>query len=534
MSPPVFLLRVLLLLLGGLLATQVALAGPEAASEAAARAAVEKHRDDAHRERVRVDWAQFDDEVPPDGAEMTRIKGYIDYEVTRIVLRGAKAEGRSVFMGRKWFYGSDERFTARSFDVSPEAFAAAWNAARRVEAAEAVRLDAPERTNGSMMVATHAPYRCVRLRSAADLAPWHVSVCRGASKRGGVRVWDEIRSEAMFDLVTELIPPTERCTSADFDEWAPWLLAEVVRGEPEPLAKLNRPQRLVIETSLRGLGEVGTKPALAAVDALEARLRAPTGPTSAADDDLLDECRLARTKLRLRHAFDATDAAALLSAPGDAAGWDTDLRAWVRRRWRAADPAGFLTYARGRIADPASGPERLVECLEDLAPYADPELVPIVRSFLSHPRLGVRAAAAAACLVRDRKDDAALVVLVRAQLAQPRLFETDDALRTAIRSGVEDGRWVHLALASADRLGFERDEQVRIWRAMLDRPPHRGTHWAVRHLLHLEDRATYAKLETVTARWAAEAPARETVGLSEDAAASMAWFVRAARARKAE
>ena len=295
MPPAVFLLRVLLLLLGGFLGAHVSLAGPETASETAARAAVEKHRDDAHRERVRVDWPRMDDEVPPDGAEMTRIKGYIDYAVTRIVLRGAKAEGRSVFMGRKWFYGSDERFTAGSFDVSPEAFAAAWNAARRVEAAEAVRLDAPERTNGSMMVATHAPYRCVRLRSAADLAPWHVSVCRGASKRGGVRVWDEIRSEAMFDFVTELIPPTERCTSADFDEWAPWLLAEVVRGETAPSAVLDGPQRLLLETSLRGLGEVGSKEALVAVDALEARLRAPREPSTAAADDLLDECRLART-----------------------------------------------------------------------------------------------------------------------------------------------------------------------------------------------------------------------------------------------
>jgi len=45
---------------------------------------------------------------------------------------------------------------------------------------------------------------------------------------------------------------------------------------------------------------------------------------------------------------------------------------------------------------------------------------------------------------------------------------------------------------------------------------------------------TYAKLEAVTAQWAADPTARDAAGLSEDAATSLAWFVRAARARKAE
>lgn len=47
----------------------------EPASQADARAMVERCRGDAHREKMRVDWPAMEDETPPDGAEVVLVRG---------------------------------------------------------------------------------------------------------------------------------------------------------------------------------------------------------------------------------------------------------------------------------------------------------------------------------------------------------------------------------------------------------------------------------------------------------------------------
>ena len=104
-------------------------------------------RDKTHRERMKIVWPLKTAAVaaPPPGAEVYLIRGYIDYQCTRLTWRDGKLRAERIRAGRTWFYNpKGESYEAQRFEIPAADFLRAWHAASLRLEAEAEPVQPPQ------------------------------------------------------------------------------------------------------------------------------------------------------------------------------------------------------------------------------------------------------------------------------------------------------------------------------------------------------------------------------------------------------
>lgn len=546
----------------------VALIAPAARADdspglALAKKTVEKLRGDEHREKMRIVWPETGGEMPPEGAEVALITGYIDYELTRFVWRGGKVEATSVYTARSWFYNTKgESLEASVFDVEPSAFATAWSAARHVLGARDERLE-PEpalHADESHMMGkgSHSSVDWIRIRLPDHAMPVHISEATGTLYNWeGVRDWDDIRDPAVFKLFDEL--RAKRRESAERRPIDPLTTTGFVTDEIRRAAgRLDLAYRgehkLLLSVCLRVAGDVGNDATLSAVERLKSALAAEPRDEQrdeAVRDRLTGELDVASTKLRLRLHWDPAVACARLASEPESTYAESDLRKWVRRRYREQDPAGYLALLADQRAQGVELPKgELARTLDEVRRWRAVASAESLRQYLSDRDAAACVAAARAVLALDSQDAAAIAALIRVARdanvgieGEPpeRTWPRTDALAEIgerglmtpgeIRGLLANEPMPHALLVQAvlDTLARSAEpptseETLAAWRRTLDGSVYSGLEIGVAKLLDLHDVASRPKLADAVRRLVANGVrgmAVEPAMLAERLAAEM-------------
>jgi hypothetical protein len=391
----------------GLLAVGVVLASGAAAraddppSLVLAKQAVEKARGEKHREKMRVHWPDVADETPPDGAEVLLVRGYISYELTRFVVRGAKVEAGSVSAARSWFYNrKGESFGAMEFDVDRDRFVTAWNAMRRILAASDERVaPAPEdhENGGSFMSGSHQSADWICARTRADAAPVHCADRPSSSYDwDDVRTWDGLRDRAIFDTFESLIPDRDTGRRpAAVAAWAGFAAAEIRHAAKALDVERVRRDDEFLDACLRVLGEAGDEASeadVAALDAALAKLDATAYPVESARDEL----SRAATRLRLRLHWSREEVVRALREGPQGTWAREDQAKWLRETFRAKDPEGWAAFLIEETSRPGADPDHVAAAAAELRRLPAEQAAPILRTLIARDDPYVRLEAALA------------------------------------------------------------------------------------------------------------------------------------------
>lgn len=473
-------------------------------------------RDDEHRARARIQWpTALAESEPADDTEVYLIEGYIDYTCTLFRWKQDHVAARQVRMTRSWFYSRNESYVSREFTVAPEKFRQAWQAAMLVHRASALT-DPPPSEPGKWPVVhmsgsagSHEKSFYAGLQSPG--APPIEYLVRGTRETNGLRDFAELQALAITRIFSELVPPDSECRPAALSEWGPFL-TRTVREQaqsPDPFSSISE---LLLETSLRLLGQMGYAPALPEIGSLETRVPAEAELQTKKEsyraesirytaDSILTEAYYATVKIALQQQFDAAKARQLIATRQRKLHSDRDLVLWVRQRYFENDPTGYQALLETDLTDPASSPELLQESIASLRasyPNAGAEWV---ANLLSHANSEVASDAAFALLALKPGDPAAIQTLNRLasdpaatipdsadwfnhfgrERALDALYSSQSAVppehrwdATRVRRQLavpeEDGRMVNRFLAALSILenkAVPRDEQIAAYRQSL-------------------------------------------------------------------
>jgi len=393
---------------------------------ALAKRVVEQQRGDEHKAKMRIVWPETIEATPPEGAEVVLIDGYIDYEMTRLVWRGVKVEAGSVSTARSWFYNpKGESYVARTFDVDPKAFAAAWAAALYVAGAKDEPIDpATKLREDGIGGGSHAPQLWTRLRVADNPAPLFF-----ADARSSWGAWNCIRDVAIHECFVPFVPDDEvgpkKGVASEPSTWRAAITDEIRRGAERLDLSYEGEHRLLLEVCLRVGGEVGDAVTLAAIGVLDRTIRLDKHADDAARGRIDTEIGIARTKLGLALGWDSTKAADLIRAGQHQKHWQEDLTKWIRGRFRAQDPTGYAALLVEELD--AGGPKYQDDLLARLDEVRELRLsgaAGFARSRLDDKSAAIRVAAARALLALDPKDGAAVATILTAADDAPLVADT--------------------------------------------------------------------------------------------------------------
>lgn len=520
--------------LGASLVVVATLAAPAVAADppalARAKAALEANRNDAHREKMRVVWPEGIETTPPEGAEIVVIEGYISYVLTRLVWREGRVEARAVSVSRTWFYNDKgESFGAYEFDVTPEAFAQAWLAARHVSRATELRI-VPKPSRDGLEIGpfrgwsvSHESSEYVRLVAPGSVGPLHASDPRGGQEdEEGLPDWDRVVARSVFDAIDprKLIHDSRK---TDLAPMASFALETVREATPRLDLGYRGEHHLLVEVCLRLLGEAGSEgESLVAIDDLERAIDARSERESgvSAERDLRKEIDLARTRLRLRQVWSDEAAKEALARGPASRNAENDLRAWIRRQFEARSPVAYLELLLddpertakhgaefGRVAGSVKAPvpARFRVGLDRALDLPDPDArVHAARLLLSIDSEHARALDVLEEAARDRFiagpaeiDDRgwSRAVAVRELCARGRL--APDAARKWLAASPPDHALVVdalIALLESSGAPVPREERVEIWRRVLQTAATNGAVRAAQALLDLRDVASRERL----------------------------------------
>lgn len=397
-------------------------AAADATSHEVARSALEGFRKDADRKLTTITLPERVAPLPQ-RAEIYLIQGYICYDCIRIVWSEGKCTAQRVKMSRSWFYSPKEGYTCGQFEIPAADFRKVWEAAMLVRSA--VMSDhSPKPRNwsgtGSYARSSHEWTYFVRVSTDSDqpLLDWSV---RGTQTSNGIQAFGDIQTRAISKLFVDLIPKEAVGAAFELKSWGPFLtgiLAGCEQSAKANLERLDGKDELLMETSLRLLGQGGYAPALDVIAGLEVDANQPApGPLKEQGLDwqsrILREAAYARRKIEFQERFDPESATETIHRSGRALNSDRDFVLWLREEFFKKDPGGYFALVSADIQSPQSGEDILRESIIDLKTRYPDKVAPLLQMVLGNSSSEVVADAALAVLEQDRNNETALKALTR-------------------------------------------------------------------------------------------------------------------------
>jgi hypothetical protein len=505
---------------------------------------LDSFRDAVHKEKMRIVWpAEAAEALPPPGAEVFLIHGYINYAVTRLTWKDGTVQAERVRTNRTWFYNAKgESFEAERFDVPAPEFLRAWKALGRLLGAKAEPLAPPPPPEtqtdaegnltfhafGSVSTrsSSHAAYVWVRVTCGTGQPPLYRRVVRQQTFREKIEDFDELRNRAISRLFEALLPEGRNAPKGrvfDLAEWAPFLTAEIGAATERIPAELpksgNEEDHLLLEASLRILGETGHAAALPILKALEAKLAHATESGTYGAWCVRREAGFAATKIHFLTQWNPAEA--MDAIRGNVRRWhaDNDLAKWIRARFLERDPEGYQKELLDDLAQRAQDADLTRETIAELAQHYPGQCQDELRRLLKHAEPEIAADAAFALLKTQRGAADAVATLerlagdrrtpigpyanwfdgfararalayLRSTEAPPESRWSAARVRQQLAQPDEDGRMLHHLFSALDILQDPAtpEEKLRAYRRVLEGRRNKGILVACQALIELKDR----------------------------------------------
>lgn len=470
----------------------------------------------------------------PEGAEVYLVRGYINYQCTRIFVREGKAMAQVVKMSRTWFYSPKEDYSAEEWEISEGDFARAWEAIGLIQESDMPLKQTPPNTGTarvSRIRGSHDPTFYVRVWSNASGA-WEKAV-RGISIISGVQNFENMQTRAMEVVLEDLIPKEGTGKPFALWEWGPFLTEQLADCEillKDAPFRLDKDTTLLLDTSLRLLGQMGYEPARTVILAVEDEaMQAP--PEAPWADEVLRETGYARQKIAIQAEFDPSEVGMVIHEQGRALNSDRDFVQWLRDRYFAEDAEEYFALLAKDMRDPGTSETILLESIADVQKRHPKSAAPLLKEVLSNASSEVAVQAALELLNADANHDDALKALTRvaadADASIPtgvrwsNHFGRERALDylAAARSPVtpeyrwdaarieqqlslprEDGRMINRLISMWHGLNnkpMPDSQQIAAYRKALAEPYNMGTVTACSELIRLRDQASAKQIEKV-------------------------------------
>lgn len=513
-----------------------------------AQKALDHFRDDVHKKEIKIVWPKAEANVPDD-AEVCLISGYIDYTRTCFTWKKGVARAESVEMDRTWFYNpGGESFTSRRVTIKPEDFARVWQAVQLLKGAATERIKPPPpdpegTVHGgfSSSFSSHESTLWVRMKTGKNVL--YLRALSGSHSSDGIQDWEELVHRAIFRVWNELMPdvrrdlrnmgilhdPVEDVQANETDpatlellkSWAPALVEEVKSASSRPAEDGNR---LLLETSLRMLGEAGYKPAATVIASL---LKKPTGDYWT--ERVREEAGYAQTKIRFANHWDSATAAAEIRANPHKLHAQSDMERWLRARFHRQDAEGYRRMLLADLVSPVDNPRlkrmTIVELQRNYAGQGLKEMLPLIRS---NPSVALDAARAILGTRPDNKEAITAVERIAGDPATPIAPEqewyesfarsralkylisdkapaacrwTPERIRRQLEVAGEDGRMVIRLFQALTLLKtpVEPGAEVLVWRRVLKGSINKGVLVACENLIRMQDKESAKDMERVLA-----------------------------------
>jgi len=352
----------------------------------------------------------------PEGAEVYLIRGYINYQCARIFIREGKAVAQVVKMSRTWFYSPKEDYSAEEWEIAEGDFAKAWEAIRLIQESDMPRKQTPESTGAvrlSRIMGSHDPTFYVRVWSNASAA-WEKAV-RDITIIRGVQNFENMQTRAMVVVLENLIPKEGTGKPFALREWGPFLTQQLADCEillQDSPFRLDKETTLLLETSLRLLGQMGYEPARTVILAVEDKaMQAP--PKAPWADEVLRETGYARQKIAIQAKFNPSEVGRMIHEHRRTLNPDRDFVQWLRDQYFAEDAEGYFALLAEDMRNPGTSEAILLESIADLQKRYPKSSGPSLEGVLGNASSEVAVQAALALLNADANHDDALKTLTR-------------------------------------------------------------------------------------------------------------------------
>jgi len=526
-----------------------------------AKSTLESFRKDADRKLTTFTFPE--NAVPiPTSAEIYLIQGYICYNCIRITWSDGKATAQRVKMTRTWFYSAKEGYTCEQFDIPAADFKKAWEAALLVRSA-VMSVNTPKPRSpfrGGYSSSSHEWTYFVRISTDNDkrLLEWSV---RGIKTNSDIQSFDDIQTRAISKIFSDLIPKDAPSTPFDLKSWGPFLtgiLAQVelvTKANPE---RLDPKDELLIETTLRLLGQSGYAPALDVINGLQVDAKQPALKSDGLDwqSRVARETIYAKQKIEFQENFDPEQATIIIHNFGRSILPDRDFVLWLREEFFKQKPAEYFALLSSDIQNRQSSEDILKETISDLKTRYPEKAASLLKVVLNNSSSEVVSDAALALLEQDKNNEDALKALNRLvsdpaasipsgarsfdyfgreraldylaseRAPVPQQYRWDIArIETQLKQPWDDGRMINRLISKWSGLlnrSMPDDQQIAAYRRTLAGEINRGTVEACEALIKLNDKDSGSRIAEVLREM--EANCNKELAWKPDPTAKYPWI----------
>lgn len=350
----------------------------------------------------------------------------------------------------------------------------------------------------------------------------------------GVQPIQQLRTRAIFKLFDDLLPAPESGVPFDLQEWGPFLTqtftSQFAKDRSEFNGNRDSQRSLLLETSLRLLGQMGYAPTLPAIREFQATLEKADLKKFPSSEMLLRETKYAILKIEFQQGFHSPEARAILRTFSRDVLPDRDFVQWLRDRYFQQDPDGYFTFLTETISDSNSSEIVLLESVSDLAKRYPLKSSPFLQPLLTNASSEVATEAALAILKQDVSPPAlkaldqiasdptasiperarwfnrfgrerALDYLTSNRSPVPAEYRWDIArIQKQLNDPDEDGRMINRLLTA--QIGIENraltdEQQIEAYRRVIKGKLNRGTLDAGEQLIKLKDVESAPQIRTL-------------------------------------
>ncbi|CAN5313665.1 hypothetical protein BH09VER1_BH09VER1_36530 [soil metagenome] len=361
----------------------------------------------------------------PDKAEVYLIQGYIDYDCIRLIWKDHQAVGQRLRMTRSWFYSPKESYAAEEYALAEADFKKAWQAAWLIKGAT-MKVNVPPvrdpktgwirgsgSVSGSVSRSSHEWTYLVQGWSEGKEPDLNFLV-HGTSTSDGVQLFSEIQTRAICKVFTDLVPKAGSGGPLELKSWGPFLTSILTENEihlRHSPTRLDSETSLLVETSLRLLGQIGYVPALPVIRAVEADANEAAKERWPAN--IWRETTVAALKIEMQEKFDEASAARLIRDFDRRDNANYDFILWLRGEYFQRWPDAYFALLAANLQDPQTREPVLLETIADLRALFPQKAAPLLQSLLNNTSSEVVADAALAILAMEPGNEPSLQALTR-------------------------------------------------------------------------------------------------------------------------
>ncbi len=405
------MLKMIVALLGVLLAGILRLSAEEPAPLTAAKAAVEAARDDVHRQKVRLVWDEVVQPMPAD-LEVLVLRGYFNHDLLLLQWHDGQVTANIATVDRQWF--GHAQANARSFataTLSAKDAAELWQTIQAIISLQATEVEEPNHHSESLRTETssHESYHLLTWRPAQN-GPWSaLPVLCGRTFHNGIQTLDEVKMSAISSLVWARFPKARWTADPEqktAEQWHTWWRTLLPDFYGDGVVAVTKRAELLVDDACEMLGDVGDASDTDLLNHIAADLRPSQRKNSDErvtetywEDSMRDAIGRCNERIALREHWNSDAAARAIHASAEGTYSGEDQVRWLRAQFHQQDADGYHALLLKDVQ--STDADLVVASITELRHFHPDQHRDELRQLLTHPEPEVVLTSALALIGKD-------------------------------------------------------------------------------------------------------------------------------------